>query len=69
MDDDFVTETLCKERCDGIKKVSKLADKNQEDWLKSLDARLWAVIVITIMSLLSSVGALLMLLLNGGGKG
>lgn len=64
-DDDFVTESRCKERCDNIKATSKAADKNLKEWLQNLDGKFWAVIIITVASLLSSVGALLLLLLNG----
>lgn len=67
-DDDFVTESLCKERCDNIKATSKAADKNLKEWLQNLDGKFWAVLIITIVSMLSSIGALLLLLLNGGSK-
>ena len=67
-DDDFVTETLCKERCDNIKATTKAADKNLKEWLQNLDGKFWAVLIITIVSMISSIGALLLLLLNGGGK-
>jgi hypothetical protein len=64
-EDDYVTEALCHERCKAIKKISKMADKNLEDWLKSLDTKFWAIIIVTILSLLSSVGALLLIILKG----
>jgi hypothetical protein len=67
-DDNFVTEDLCKERCYNIKATSKAADKNLKEWLQDLDGKFWAVLIITIVSMLSSIGALLLLLLNGGGK-
>ena len=35
-DDDFVTESRCKERCDNIKATSKAADKNLKEWLQNL---------------------------------
>ena len=67
-EDDFVTETLCKERCDNIKATSKAADKSLKEWLQNLDDKFWTVLIVTIVSMLSSIGALLLLLLNGGTK-
>lgn len=67
-DGDFVTENLCKERCNHIKATSKAADKNLKEWLQSLDNKFWAVLCLTGVSMLSSIGALLLLILNGGTK-
>ena len=67
-EDDFVTEVRCKERCDNIKKTSKEADINLKEWLQNLDGKFWAILIVVIVSMLSSIGALLLLLLKGGIK-
>ena len=70
MDDkDYVEEALCKERCNNLRKASETGDKNIKEWLSSLDNKFWALIVLGIASLISSVGVLVMFvikILNGG---